>query len=508
MNDSSPKDEAESSTDRRADEAFLATASHEIRTPLNGILGTVSLLLETELQPGQREYAETIRQSGSRLLDMLNNVLDYARLDAGDVALEKAHFSPHDLTREVIELLAPRAHAKGIDVATRYVAADPCIANGDAGRIRQILFNLVGNALKFTETGGVLVDIRPTADNISWSIIDTGPGIPPENQANLFKAFQQASAKDAQKDGGVGLGLAIVKRLTGILGGEIRVDSILGLGTAFRLTLPLTAKFASTAQPQALTRPPSRVTMVNVPPPTALATEMMLYRAGINTHFADANADLSSDSGVLLVGAELPSEDIARLSVIAPTLIMLRPEDRSAISRFRMLGCAGWLLRPVREASLIERISLANAGERNLGDEVVRTATPGKRILIADDNAVNTLIMRRALEKSGFTITVAATGVEALEAAESMPHGLILMDLRMPVMDGFEAMRRLRAGGHDTPIIAVSAEINPQIEARARECGADAVAAKPLDAMALRALAHTWTSGPAALSERSQKGVA
>jgi CheY-like chemotaxis protein len=207
----------------------------------------------------------------------------------------------------------------------------------------------------------------------------------------------------------------------------------------------------------------------------------------------DPGADLNKPD-VILVGATLSSGEIARLATIAPTLVVLRPEDRQTISRFRLLGCAGWLVRPLRHASLIERVKLASAGNRNLGEDAEAKGPSGARILIADDNAVNTLIARRALEKAGFRVTSAATGVEALEAAQAVDHALILMDLRMPVMDGFEAMQHLRAAGHATPIIAVSAEINPQIEARARACGANAVASKPLDATALRMLATNWTS--------------
>lgn len=493
MSDKPTKPTTTSEAETSAEKAFLATASHEIRTPLNGILGTVSLLLETQLQPAQREYVEAIQLSGSRLLDMLNNVLDYARLDAGDIELEETQFSPIELAREVVELLAPRAHTGGIDIAVRDMNLRASSAVGDAGRIRQILFNLVGNALKFTEAGGVLVDVTCEGDHAIWSVIDTGPGISKTDQANLFEAFRQTTVGDAHKDGGVGLGLAIVKRLVTILGGHIEIESTQGTGTIFRLIIPLALKETA---PMGASTPAPRVTLVGVPAPTALSAAAPLHLSGANIQFATPGAKLT-DPGVVLVGADLPSAEIARLSALAPTLVVLRPEDRATISRFRMLGCAGWLVRPLRPASLIEQVGLAYAGNRDLGEDGPAKALAGSRVLIADDNAVNTLIARRALEKSGFTVTVAATGIEAIEAANVMQHALILMDLRMPVMDGFDAIRHLRQTGHTTPIIAVSAEINPAIEARARDCGANAVAAKPLDATALRSLAETWAQAPA-----------
>lgn len=504
MTDSSSDPSLHKAAATRADRTFLATTSHEIRTPLNGILGTASLLLETNLDPAQKEYVEAIRMSGSRLLDMLNNVLDFARLDAGDIVLENVPFSPTDLAREVAELLAPRAHIKGIDIAVRNFSPLQFQTMGDAGRVRQILFNLIGNALKFTERGGILIDISPETDHVLWSITDSGPGIPAEDQGRLFEAFQQTHASDAQKDGGVGLGLAIVKRLTDILGGEISIKSQLGIGTAFQLKLPLRPSYAAPAPvPSTGQIAPRHVALVGLPAPTILSASISLHHSNISVHIHSPGKHLNRPD-VILAGADLPSAEIARVCAIAPTLIVLRPEDRQAISRFRLLGCAGWLVRPLRRQSLIDRVKLASAGNRNIGEDTAITDASGTRILIADDNAINALIARRALEKAGFTITVTATGVEALEAAETMDHALILMDLRMPIMDGFEAMRRLRAEGHTTPIIAVSAEINPEIEARARACGANAVASKPLDATALRMLAKNWV----APSNAAKKGAA
>lgn len=474
------------------EQTFLATASHEIRTPLNGILGTVSLLLETELTPAQREYAETIRLSGGRLLDLLNNVLDYARLDAAAVEIEAESFCPVRLCGEVVELLSPRAHAAGLDLAVRARPLPMPGYLGDAGRIRQILFNLVGNALKFTSRGAVLIDVEAVPDGLVWSVIDTGPGISAADQARLFEAFRQSASADAYRDGGVGLGLAIVKRLTDLLGGAIEVFSMPGEGACFRVHLPLAQSARTPADP--LPRIGGTIGLAGLPPATALSVAAALEAMGARALQASQVARaIPRGVDVMLIGADLPEAEVAAIASRATSLVVLRPEDRGAITRFRELGCAGWLVRPLRMTSVAERIQLARAG-RDAADEA-EAAPAGGRVLIAEDNPVNALIARRALESAGFTVTVAATGSEALEAAAGMEPDLVLMDLRMPVMDGFEATRRLRASGYHRPLIAVSAEINPEIERRAREAGANGVAAKPLDAEALRRLAARWISG-------------
>jgi CheY-like chemotaxis protein len=474
------------------EQAFLATASHEIRTPLNGILGTVSLLLETELSLAQREYADAIRNSGERLLDLLNNVLDFARLDTGEIELAADVFRPTALAREVVELLSPRAHARGLDIALRCHADRALTLRGDAGKTRQILFNLIGNALKFTDEGSILVDLTYEDGNLVLDIYDTGPGISAEDQISLFQAFQQVSHTDTQKDGGVGLGLAIVSRICDALGGQVSISSAVGIGTRFRVTLPFEAQ-KSEAYLAANDAIEGRVILVGLPSATTLSATACLVQAGAEVlNILPPSEALKLRSDLILASATLPEDTLRALCNTAPVLIVLRPEDRAEMPRFRTLGAAGWMVRPLRAKSLIERAGLAISGM-----DATETDAPEAghgHVLIADDNPINALIARRAMESSGFTTTVATTGREALDAVEQISPDLVLMDLRMPIMDGFEAMKALRAAGHTVPVIAVSAEINPEIERRAREAGANGVAAKPLDAEALRQLALKWTN--------------
>jgi hypothetical protein len=396
------------------------------------------------------------------------------------------------MAREVIELLSPRAHARGLDIALRCHADRALTLRGDAGKARQILFNLVGNALKFADHGSILVDLAFDHGALVLDVYDTGPGIAPADQARLFDAFQQVSHSDTQKDGGVGLGLAIVRRICEALGGSITVSSRVGVGTCFRVSLPFEEE-KSEAYLAANDAIEGRVILVGLPAATTLSAAASLLRAGAEVlNILPPSAALKTRASLILAGADLPEDTLRALCNTAPVLIVLRPEDRAEMPRFRTLGAAGWMVRPLRAKSLIERAGLAISGAD--ASETDTPETGHGHVLIADDNPINALIARRAMESSGFTATVASTGREALDAVEQISPDLILMDLRMPIMDGFEATKQLRAAGHTVPVIAVSAEINPEIERRARDAGANGVAAKPLDAEALRQLALKWTT--------------
>lgn len=484
-----------------AESRFTAAVSHEIRTPLNGILGMAALLEEGELSPAQKEYALAIRRSGARLLDLLNNVLDYSRIEAGDVPLEYAPFSPSDLVQDVAELLAPRAHSAGLDLAAIVEPGLPGQLIGDAGRLRQILFNLAGNAIKFTETGGVLLVARtgPGGEGLSLAICDTGRGVPEEARTSLFDAFSQARADDSSRDGGVGLGLAIVAHLTRAMKGEIVVTSRPGYGSTFRVDLPLLAVKQASAVPPPQISTDTRLSLA-LPPASRMACLAAVSASGM--HVVDSSADAKpGDAQVSIIDAAYPPAQISRIAKAVPTLVVLRPEDRSRIPQFREMGCAGYLIRPLRAHSILERVEVALKGEVVGADDDLEAqdTRPGQagRVLIADDNAVNTLLASRALASAGYHVDTAGTGAEALERAGETPYDVIFMDIRMPVMDGLEATRRIRllpGPAGRTPVVAITADINPELENKAQSAGVSQLASKPIDPPQLRDLAGVWTA--------------
>jgi CheY-like chemotaxis protein len=409
-------------------------------------------------------------------------------MEAGDIPLDVAPFDTQDLVQDVAELLAPRAHAAGLDIAG---IVHPDLAPrmlGDAGRLRQILFNLAGNAIKFTESGAVLIEARPGSDGQGAELVvrDTGAGIPDHAKAHLFEAFSQVSAADARRDGGVGLGLAIVSRLVEAMKGRVTLHSAFGQGAMFVVELPLAAVPGS--RPRIAPRRALKVA-IELPPASALACMSALCREGAIRVDAPEQADL-----VILDAAISP----ARIETIAKakrTLVVLRPGDRSRIEQFREMGCAGYLIRPLRAASIVERVGLSLAGAAAPALEVEKKPGEAGAVLIADDNAVNALLARSALSAAGFRVDTAGTGAEALERMAENDYSVVFMDIRMPVMDGLEATRRIRAlagPASQTPIVALTADIDPELEELCRRAGVSQLAAKPIDPPRLRELASRW----------------
>ena len=467
----------------RAREQVFALLSHEIRTPLNGVIGMAGLLGATSLDATQAAYLETLQDCADHLLGLVNDVLDLAKLEAGRIELEPTATDIEHLLQGVCELLSPRVHAAGLEIGWA-VGADVPVLRVDDGRLRQILFNLAGNAVKLTRTGGVLV----TADTVGgrpqdhlrvrFTVSDTGPGLDPGDGARIFEEFVQADA--GERAGGAGLGLAIVKRLAEAFAGQVGVESTPGQGARFWFE----AEFETVGAPA----PRGELQGLNV----HLATGSPIVREAAQAQLRACGAVLTGpdDCDVVLVDATLdtPSPGLDD----APALVLLTPEARDRIEPLRAQGYAGYLIKPLRRTSLAERI-LAVAhpatppSARASPDEraVPRGGAAGLRVLLAEDNAVNALLARARLARAGCTVDRAAGGEEAVAAALVHAYDLILMDMRMPGMSGLDAARAIRAAGCSTPMVALTANAFDDDRRACREAGMDGFLTKPLDPAAL-----------------------
>ncbi|MBX9747428.1 MAG: response regulator [Hyphomonadaceae bacterium] len=487
----------------RAKTTLFATLTHELRTPLNGILGMAGLLDLGKLEPNARTYVGAIKQSGEHLLDLITEILDYSRLEAGAVALDQAPFDPEATVQDVAELLSTKAHDKGLEIATVIRGATPSRVIGDEGRLRQILFNLAGNAVKFTEAGGVLIEmnVRP-GGRIRFNVRDTGPGVAAEKQALIFEEFAQADAGVARRHGGAGLGLAIVKRLAHAMGGDVGVVSRPGFGASFWVELPLPA---TSGESQALASlNGAQVCVISASPVLPQALRATIASMG----GVMVERDDSPDVILLDWRDDVSAEEVDALKRSARAVIALAPQERrTAIEQARAAGVDHYTLKPVRRRSLIDRIQVALGAASEAApdtrapraDVAEPSALLGLRVLLAEDNPVNALLARTLLTRAGCVVSLAQDGEEAVASAAAAAFDLILLDIRMPRLDGIEAAMRIRTGegpSAHAPIVALTADAGEEERTQAFNAGMDDFITKPIDATRLLTVAERLSTRP------------
>ena len=483
-------------------ERYLASLSHELRTPLNGVLGMAGLLAETRLAADQRTYLAAVRDCGEHLLGLVNDILDLARLDAGQLTLHPAPVQVRRLLQSTAELLSPRAQAKGLEVGWSIPADLPTVW-ADEGRLRQILFNLAGNAVKFTETGGVLLGVevrwnRPDRIGLRFLVTDTGPGVPEAERERIFEVFTQAGAEHGARMDSSGLGLAVVRRLAAAHGGRAGVDAPEEGGSRFWFEADFAIE-AATASERALQG--RKVAVISPNPIVRDAARALIETAGGDALTSAAMMAAPSDTVILIDHAlgDLEGRRGRILKPVAghPCVILLAPEDRGSITRYRAAGFAGYLIKPLRDVSLVERVlaaldgAVASAAPDERADA---QAAPGARVLLAEDNPINALLARSLLEREGCTVDRVGNGEDALIAVAGAHYDLILMDLRMPGMDGRETTEALRGRGCRTPIVALTADAFEEDRRACLEAGMDDFLTKPLKPAVLQAMLRRWTA--------------